>query len=67
MVDDETLLDIVVDAVESNVQTVDVEQEVGLNDAVDNDGIVLGIDIDAEPIDPHVHLDTLQELTEVFV
>lgn len=67
LVHDQSLLDVVVDAVCCDVQAVHIEEEVRLEDAIHQDRVVLSVDIDAQTVNPNVQLNALQEFPQVFV
>ena len=59
LIDNKTLLCIIIDTVDSYIETINVEEEVGLDDFVDHDAVSVGIHIHPQPINPHMQLNSL--------
>jgi len=63
LVDDKTLLHIIIDAVHCYVQAVNVEQKVGLHNPIYNNGVVVRVDIHSKTVHSYMQLNTLQEFS----
>lgn len=67
LIHDQTLLNVIVDAVQCDIEAINVEQEIGLDHAVDYHAVVLRINVYSKTVDANMELHTLQELPEVFI
>ena len=63
LVDNKTLLHIIIDAVDCYVQAVNVKQKVGLHNPVYNHGVIVRVYVDSKTIYSHMQLNTLQEFS----
>lgn len=63
LVDNKTLLDIIVDAIDCNVQTIDIKQEIRLHYPVDDNRIVFSVNVYPQSVHSHMQLNSLHEFS----